>query len=152
MFVFDVKNKQKGSTVIKIDITFFIQFVNFVVSLGIINYLIIKPVRENLAKRRSLVNADKDSAEALTSSADEKFKSYEERLQKVRSQVADAFVLAKEESEATTLEVLEKANLQAHAVRSEASALREEQSKQAKSSLDERVPQFVETALAKILN
>ena len=51
---------------ISLDITFFIQLINFFISLLIINSLIIKPIRGVIARRKSIIDADNKDTENFT--------------------------------------------------------------------------------------
>ena len=90
---------------INIDITLLIQLVNFLVALAIINYLIIRPVRGVIARRRAQNDELRGSADTIRSEADLKMEGYTARIAKARAEVAAAresipwyFSLQKEES------------------------------------------------------
>ena len=51
---------------ISLDITFIIQLVNFLISVFIINALIIKPIRNNIAQRKAIIDGDKKETEKFT--------------------------------------------------------------------------------------
>lgn len=135
---------------ISIDITFVIQLMNFLVSLCIINFLIIKPIRANMAKRNGMTDDDIKKAKDLTEKADIQFHAYEERLQKVRLDIAQSRIIAKESGEKNAQEMLSDSEKNAHAVRTEASIHIKEESDLAQKELERHLPQFVQLALTKI--
>ncbi|MBR3880842.1 MAG: hypothetical protein IKJ34_04535, partial [Mailhella sp.] len=75
---------------ISIDITLLIQLVNFLVALAIINYLIIRPVRGVIARRRAQNDELRGSADAIMGEADLKMEGYTARIAKARADVAAA--------------------------------------------------------------
>ncbi len=71
---------------IDIDKTFFIQLINFLITVIALNFLLIRPVREKIKERNTLMAGQLASIEDFTSSADEKLKSYETALDSARQQ------------------------------------------------------------------
>lgn len=67
---------------INIDITLLIQLVNFLIALAIINYLIVRPVRGIIARRRAQNDELRGSADALEGEADLKMEGYNARIEK----------------------------------------------------------------------
>lgn len=73
---------------ISLDVTLFIQLINFFISLLIINYLIIKPIRSNMARRKAIIDADNKDTENFMQSMGIHNLQYEERISSVRAQIA----------------------------------------------------------------
>jgi len=71
---------------IDIDSTFFIQLINFLITIVFLNALLIKPIREKIKERNTLMADQLSTIETFTSSADEKLKSYEQALDSARQQ------------------------------------------------------------------
>ena len=57
---------------INLDITLFIQVLNFLLGLAIINYLFVRPIRSVIARRRALYHASRTEADSLMESAEKK--------------------------------------------------------------------------------
>jgi F-type H+-transporting ATPase subunit b len=74
---------------IDIDKTFFIQLINFLFTVIALNFLLIRPVREKIKERNTLMADQLATIEGFTSSADEKLKSYETALDSARQQGLD---------------------------------------------------------------
>jgi len=138
--------------VISIDITLIIQLVNFLVSLWIINYLIVKPIRENLMKRRSMVDVDMNEAKRLRLNADIATKEHEEVISKVRIGISLQKHSAKEDAESTAHSIQDESTNQARDIRSEAFAKIREESSLALKDLEAKIPGFTQSALAKVLD
>ena len=69
---------------INLDITFIIQAVNFIVALAVLNYVIIKPIRNILKQRRALLDEMLNESEKFNSEADSRLKNYETELEAAR--------------------------------------------------------------------
>jgi F-type H+-transporting ATPase subunit b len=71
---------------IDLDKTFAIQLVNFLVTVAGLNVFLIRPVREKIKERNTLMADQAASIETFNSSADEKLKSYQQALDTARQQ------------------------------------------------------------------
>lgn len=71
---------------IDLDKTFAIQLVNFLVTVVGLNAFLIRPVREKIKERNTLMADQAASIETFNSSADEKLKSYQQALDTARQQ------------------------------------------------------------------
>ena len=69
---------------IDLDKTFLIQLVNFLLTLVFLNALLIKPIREKIAERKTLMGDQMSTIETFTSQAEEKLKGYQETLDSAR--------------------------------------------------------------------
>lgn len=136
---------------ISLDITFFIQLVNFLISLFIINVLIIRPIRSNMARRKAMIDADTESAESFAKKMNAQYAEYEERIAKVRSQIAEQRESVKTSAEESARTALSKANDEARAIRQESAQKIQKESKEALESLQADVSSYSKEALAKIL-
>lgn len=137
---------------ISIDITLLIQIVNFLVSLWIINYFIIRPIRGNLAKRRSMVDADFDETERLRQKADIATIEHEEAIIKIRANIALHKHSTKEEAENKAHSIVDESNDKSRIIRSEASARIREESSLALVELEAKISGFTRSALTKVLD
>ena len=82
---------------INIDITLLIQLVNFLVTLVIINYLIVRPVRGVIARRRAANDELKEKAESLAGEASLKMEGYTARIAQARAEERRAMAVAQEQ-------------------------------------------------------
>jgi F-type H+-transporting ATPase subunit b len=71
---------------IDIDSTFFIQLINFLITVVFLNALLIKPIRDKIKERNTLMADQLATIENFTSGADEKLKGYESALDSARQQ------------------------------------------------------------------
>ncbi len=137
--------------VIDIDITLIIQIINFLVTLWIVNILIISPIRENLYKRRYMMDIDLKQSERLRNSAEKRLHERENILIEVREKISCDKRTLKENGEIKAGEILNKSNEQAVLIRNESAEQVRAQSQAALKVLEKQVPKFSKEALAKIL-
>ncbi|MDR3640930.1 MAG: ATP synthase F0 subunit B [Humidesulfovibrio sp.] len=71
---------------IDIDSTFFIQLINFLLTVVFLNALLIRPIREKVKERNTLMADQLSTIETFTANADEKLKGYEKALDSTRQQ------------------------------------------------------------------
>ena len=136
---------------INIDITLLIQLVNFLVALAIINYLIIRPVRGVIARRRAQNDELRGSADTIRSEADLKMEGYTARIAKARADVAAARESIKASAEQTAQARMHAAGEEARAIHRAAADRVQAESAEAQRELDGRVGEFVQVALKSML-
>lgn len=66
---------------IKIDVTILIQFVNFLILLAALNYLLYRPLRAMLQQRKEKIDGALQNAKELEGQIEEKMKRYQDQLQ-----------------------------------------------------------------------
>ena len=71
-----------------INITAIIQVVNFFVAVIVLNYLLIRPIRNIIRERKAKMGAMLASAEAFAASADEQLAAYQGSLSRARQDAA----------------------------------------------------------------
>jgi F-type H+-transporting ATPase subunit b len=120
-----------------INITALIQALNFFIAVFVLNYLLIRPVREIIKQRKAKMDDMLSSAEAFASSANEELAAYQDSLGRARQEAA----LARSGARAVALD-------EQQALVAEAGKRAQEQFAQAKKSLLKEV-QGTRTALAK---
>ena len=98
-----------------INITLLIQLVNFIVTLVVLDYLLIKPIRGIIKKRRDLAAGMLSDAETFTTDAAVKLENYEAALSKAREEAAAIRETRKGEALAKESGLLETARQDAHA-------------------------------------
>ena len=136
---------------INIDITLLIQLVNFLVALAIINYLIIRPIRGVLARRRAQNDELRGAADTLMGEAGLKMEGYNARIEKARADVAALRKSMKAAAEETAQARLNEAGDEARAIHRAAAERVREESAEARRELDGRVGDFVQVALKAML-
>ena len=70
---------------IDLDVTIFVQLANFLITLVVLNYLLIKPVRDQIAARSALTSGYASDIERFTSQAEEKLSDSQTALQEAMS-------------------------------------------------------------------
>lgn len=136
---------------ISLDITFLIQLVNFLVSLLIINALIIKPIRKNMAQRQAIIDADKKETNDFTSKIEAQQLLYNERLRAVRVEVTKQRESIKLDAEGSAQQKLQQANDKARVLRQESTQKIQGESQEAMSVLQNKISSYTQEALTKIL-
>lgn len=74
---------------VDLNITLAIQMVNFVIALIVLNYVLIKPIRGILQKRRDIVNGLAHDAEKQSTEAGMRIQKYEAELDAARAAAAE---------------------------------------------------------------
>ena len=136
---------------INLDHTIFIQLVNFLITLVVLNFLLIRPVRNQIAERNTLIQTQSDHIAEFTSQASEKLSSYEKSLSEARNQASLARDALKAEGNVREHELLQAAQDEAQAY---LQSSREEVAKDVKTAmnpLQSQVNDFAGKAISKIL-
>ena len=136
---------------INIDITFLIQLVNFLIALAIINYLIIRPVRGVIARRRAENDALRGSADSIMGEADLKMEGYTARIAQARADVAAVRESIKASAEKDAQARVHAAGEEARAIHRAAADRVQAESAEAQRELDGRVGDYVQAALKSML-
>ena len=136
---------------INIDITLLIQLVNFLVALAIINYLIIRPVRGVIARRRAQNDELRGSADTLMDEADLKMEGYTARIAQARADVAAVRESIKASAEKDAQVRVHAAGEEARAIHRAAADRVQAESAEAQRELDGRVGEYVQAALRSML-
>lgn len=136
---------------INIDITLLIQLVNFLVTLVIINYLIVRPIRGVIARRRAANDELKENAKSLADEAALKMEGYTARIARARAEVAALRENVKAAAGQSAQEKMQKASEQARSIHLAAADRVRTESTEARRELDGRIGGFVDTALRTML-
>jgi len=136
---------------INIDITLLIQLVNFLVALAIINYLIIRPVRAVVARRRAQNDELRGSADTIRDEADLKMEGYTARIAQARADVAAVRESIKASAEKDAQARVHAAGEEARAIHRAAADRVQAESAEAQRELDGRVGDYVQAALKSML-
>lgn len=97
-----------------INITLLIQLLNFIVTLVVLDFLLIRPIRGIIRKRRDLAGGMLADAEAFTAKAAASLKNYEAALTRAREDAAAMRETRKNEALAREAGLLEAARQEAH--------------------------------------
>ena len=136
---------------INLDHTIFIQLVNLLITLVVLNFLLIRPVRKQIAERNTLVQTQSGHIAEFTSQAAAKLSMYEKSLSEARSQATLVRDALKAEGNVREHELLQAAQNEAQAY---LQSSREEVAKDVKTAmntLQSQVNDFVGKAIVKIL-
>lgn len=136
---------------IDLDITIVVQLCNFLIAVVVLNYILIKPVRQQLAARQELTAEYTRDVETFIDEANEKLTAYEATLAEARSHASSSRDAIKAEGIARQHEMLEQAQSQAQAF---LLSSREQTARDAKAAMDSLLSQvtlFADKAMKKIL-
>jgi len=107
--------------VISLDSTLFLQFINFVVLMFILNKILYRPLMKVMAQRREQIEGDKTRAQSLESAIDAKMKRYQQQLADAKAEaVIERNLLCKtalQQESALTAEAQQKAASRIKAIR-----------------------------------
>ncbi|WP_353117383.1 ATP synthase F0 subunit B [Nitratidesulfovibrio sp.] len=98
---------------IDLNITFFFQLVNFLVTLVVLNAILIRPVRDIIRQRRDKMSGLLGESEQFAGQADTKLKNYEATLVKARAEATAERDKARAEGVAREQVILASAGRQA---------------------------------------
>jgi len=136
---------------INLDATVFIQMVNFLITLMVLNYLLIKPVREQIAARKALTSGYAADIEAFSAKASEKLSGYEAALTEARTQAGHIREKIKAQGAAQEQEILLAAHADAHAYVQSSRAKTAKEVQAAMKALLAQVNDLADKAASKIL-
>lgn len=135
-----------------INITLVIQFVNFIITIVVLDFLLIRPIRGIVKKRRDLASGMLSDAERFTSEAARKLENYEAALAKTREDAAKIREERKTEAVSRENELLQTAQRDAqeflHTSREEVRASIAE----TMADMEKRVPDLAALAVSRLLD
>lgn len=133
------------------DGTIFIQLVNFLITIVVLNYLLIKPVRNQIAARSALTASFTSDIEQFSSAAHEKISGYEAALAEARTKAALTREGIKAEGATREQELLKAAHAEASTYLQSSREATAKEAKAAMDSLLSQVDTFANKAMTKIL-
>jgi F-type H+-transporting ATPase subunit b len=136
---------------IDLNATFFVQFVNFLLILILLNVILIGPIRRMLKKRAEFISTQVDGIDSFTASADTKLKDYQAALDAARQAATAARTAMKEEGVAQEKELLDAAAAEAAAAMKAARGDIAVQTQAAQKALSAQVSGLASKAVAKVL-
>lgn len=136
---------------IDLNATFFVQFVNFLLILILLNVILIGPIRRILKKRAEFVASQMDGIESFATAADTKLKDYEKSLDAARQAATAERTAMKAEGLAKEKTLLDAAGAEAASTVQAARADIAAQSAAAQKALLAGVSGLASKAVAKVL-
>lgn len=137
---------------IDLNATFFVQFVNFLLILILLNVVLVGPIRRMLKKRAEFVASQMEGIDSFTSSADTKLADYEKALEEARTQATAARLEMKAAGLEKEKTVLDAAAAEAATKVQEARSQIASQASTAKKALVAGVDGLASKAVAKVLS
>ena len=137
---------------INLDITFFIQLVNFLIVLTVLNLILYRPIRGILKKRAQEMSDRLASVEGFAEQAEAKMASYKESLGQAREEAQGVRGSFREEGVGREKEIVEQASEEAGVKLAAAKETIAAEKKTALDALKGEVTRFAKEASGKILS
>ena len=134
-----------------VNLTLAIQFVNFVVTIVALDFLLIRPIRGIIKKRRELAQSMLSDAEQFTSGAEQKLHSYEAALAKAREEAATIKEECKLEATQRESELLQDAQKNAQDFLRDSRAETKEAIAATMADMEKRIPILADLAVSRLL-
>lgn len=136
---------------IDLDITFVIQFVNFIVTLLFLNIMLIRPIREIIKKRNERMAELSDAADSFQQSAEDKVKDYEVALDEARKAGVEERTSFKDEGTAEAQTVMTAAGEDVAGLLTEKRKEIESEKSSAMKELQKSVDSLADAFVAKVV-
>ncbi|WP_028574095.1 ATP synthase F0 subunit B [Desulfonatronovibrio hydrogenovorans] len=137
---------------IDINVTFFIQLVNFLIILLLLNLILYKPIRGMLKKRAEIMSQKVDEIEEFTKSSQDKMQAYRLELDKARVQAQEIRSEFKEAGYHEERKIIDAASEEAGGIVKSAREGVSKDKQSAISILKKEVEKFAAKATDKILS
>lgn len=98
---------------ISLDWTIFVQAANFLILMGVLQYVLFRPLRNMMQQRRDEVEENLRQADSLDQRLDQEMAAYQEKLQQTRLKIDRERKLLRQNLAAETTRLLAEANVQA---------------------------------------
>lgn len=134
-----------------VNITLVIQFVNFIVTIVVLDFLLIRPIRNIVKKRRDLASGMLSDAEQFTTEAAEKLESYEAALAKAREAAAKVREERKLEAVVKEGELLQAAQRDAQEFLRESREQTRASVAKTMADMKKRIPDLADLAVSRLL-
>ena len=136
---------------VSVDGSLFIQIINFLFLLYVLNLVLFKPIRRILLERREKITGLQEGVESLSAESVEKDEAYKDGLKGARAEglkQKEAFV---EQASQEEKEIIERINKKAQANLAEIRLQVAEETKKAQSALEQEIDTFARAIGEKIL-
>jgi F-type H+-transporting ATPase subunit b len=137
---------------IDLDYTFFVQLVNFLVILTVLNLILFRPIRGIIKKRAEVMNEKLASIESFTADAEAKLEDYKTSLSGARVEAQQIRMDLKAEGAETEAEVLSQAGTEAAEKVAAARKEIESQKQAALKALRGEVAGYAKSVAGKVLS
>lgn len=136
---------------IELNITLWFQLANFLVTLVVLNYLLVAPVRKILRQRKEKTTGLVGEIEAFAMQGRKMLEDYETELARIRAEAGLRRKQAKVEAEAEERALLSEAHKDAQERLQASQAAIRAEAVSARQSLEADLKSFTDAALAKVL-
>lgn len=136
---------------IELDQTLFIQLGTFLIALVVLNFLLIKPIREQIAARSAFIQGYMADIERFSTEASAKISSYESELSQAREDAGRTREALKAEGAAKEQQLLQAAHSEAQAFIKASKEQVAKDSEAAMKTLLSQVNDYAAKAMSKIL-
>lgn len=136
---------------IQLNFTLFIQLINFLVLLFILNAILYKPVREKLKERSEQMARDREKAHQLEQEVHDQESRHQEELAKARQTAAQEKTALIGEAKKEESAILDKARAEAAGIVDEMKATIQSESEEVRKSLKEDMTPLARSITEKIL-
>ena len=109
--------------------------INFAILVGLLFYFLRKPVKEFFASRSTLIRSNIDEAKSRKTEASQKYAQYEERLKSIEQEMQGLIQGLKQDGELERKRLLETAEHQAQALKSNSERMLQQELRKAKEDL-----------------
>lgn len=137
---------------IDLDYTFFVQLVNFLIILTVLNLILYRPIRGIIKKRAEVMSEKLSTIEGFTSEAQEKLENYQNALSGARTEAQQIRINLREEGASVEADVLAQAGSQAAEKIAAAKVDIESQKQTALKSLQGAVSNYAKSVATKVLD
>ncbi len=134
-----------------LDYTVLIQLMNFLVTIVVLHYLLIKPVRRQIAARKELVAGLTAEIDIFAQETDRKLTDFEAALAEARAQATIARDALKTDGLSTEQAVMDKAQADAQAFLQDSRERVAREMKDVEAALFAQVDAYAEAAASRIL-
>ncbi len=136
---------------IDVDVTLLVQLVNLVITLIVLNFLLVRPIRDKIKERAASMSSTLAEVERFTSSAEDKVKKYEAALGEARAAGTEARMTMRDQALSEEKSVVDAASSDAQVFLKSARADVASQAQAAIGDLKARVGAMAQKAADKIL-
>lgn len=136
---------------IELDVTLWFQLANFIITLVVLNFLLIRPVRDMIRQRRETFNDIEKEIVAFTARAESELATYEAKLREAREEASEVRKSARADADALGQTILSDAAREAREALRSAQADLHADADRAEQSLRSGVESFVRATVDKLL-
>ena len=136
---------------IELNITLFIQLVNFLILLALLNVVMYRPIRAVVKQRAAKLSGDLTDIESFNDQASSKLAEYHAALDAARKEAGDVRESLKKEAVAEEKEILAAAGEEGKSQLTVARQQIDEQSQEARKALGQQVKKYAKQVTDKVL-